>query len=71
MRQAGGAHLVVNYQVATSRTNTRCPYGSLLSLEGEGEDECRSKANDSYSDQTLTSILSPLLRGEAAFAKIE
>jgi len=50
------------------RVATVCEYRhahrALLPLEGEGEDEGRSKATDSYSDQT--SYLNPLpsLRGE-------
>jgi hypothetical protein len=51
--------------------NIQRPYGSFLPLKGEGEDEGRSKTTDSYSDQTLTSILSISLRGGAAFAEIE
>jgi hypothetical protein len=51
--------------------NMQRPYGSLLPVEGEGEDEDRSKATDSYSDQAPPSILFPSLRGEAAFAEIE
>ena len=50
----------MHYQVATSRTNMRRPYGSLLPLEGEAEDEGRSKATDSYSD--LTPHLPPTQR---------
>ena len=45
--------------------------GSLLPLEGEGEDEGRPKAIDSYGDQTPHLNPLPLLRGEAAFAEIE
>ena len=49
----------------------RRPYGSLLPLEGEGEDEGRSKATYSYSD--LTPHLNPLpfVQGRGGFAEIE
>jgi hypothetical protein len=49
----------------------RALYGSLLPLEGEGEDEGRSKATDSFSDQTPYLNPLPWLRGEAVFAEIE
>jgi len=59
----------------------RRPYGSLLPLEGEGEDEGRSKATHSYSDLTphlpptqrygVAGNPLPWFRGEAAFAEIE
>jgi len=51
--------------------NIQRPYGSLVPVKGEGEDEGRSKTTDSYSDQTPTSILSISLRGDTAFAEIE
>ena len=62
---------MVHYQIATSRTNMRRPYGSLLPLEGEGENEGRSKAT--YSNSNLTPHLNPLpfVQGRGGFAEIE
>jgi len=50
--------------------NIQRPYGSLLPLEGEGEDEGRKQLTPT-AIKLLISILSPSLRGEAAFAEIE
>ena len=59
----------------------RRPYGSLLPLEGEGEDEGRSKATDSYSDLTrhlpptqrygVAGNPLPFVKGRGGFAEIE
>jgi hypothetical protein len=51
--------------------NMQRPYGSLLPLEGEGEDEVGRKQLSPTAIKTLTSILSSLLRRETALAEIE
>jgi len=51
--------------------NIQRPYGSLLPLEGEGEDEGRSKATDSYSDQTPHLNPLPFAKERRLFAEIE
>ena len=57
----------------------RRPYGSLLPLEGEAEDEGRSKAIDSIAISLLTSRLRsatagqairPFVKGEAALPRL-
>ena len=42
---------------------------SLLPLEGEGEDEGRSKATDSYSDQTPHLNPLPFAKGRGGFRR--
>ena len=51
--------------------NMQHPYAALLPLEGEGEDEGRSKATDSYSDQTPHLNPLPFAKGRGGFAEIE
>ena len=56
---------MLDYRIATV-CEYRHAYRALLPLEGEGEDEGRSKAtNAADSHKPLTSVLSPSRQGEA------
>jgi len=62
---------VVHYQVATSRTNIGVRTGRFYLWREKGRMRVGRKQLTSTAIKPLTSILSPPLREEAAFAKIE